>query len=127
MTDSFKDADAPGGITVGANTCSQPLLLAKALELQSQGKKIGPVGDVIAGRAEVIQNPVVIELATLINSSESKLRGAAAHEFGHALGIIKHSPFREDLMYVDRVVDDLSAGDRSTLRALYRTQPQGVM
>ncbi len=122
-TDGFKDADSAGGTFVHALTCSQPLPIAKAQELAAAGKKIAPVGYVMAGQADLIQNPVVIEIGT---SSEARLRGATAHEFGHALGIIKHSPYREDLMYVDRVVEDLSPGDKATFRALYRTAPQGA-
>lgn len=126
FTDTFKEADAPGGVTVGGNTCSQPLPIDKAKELAAAGKEMVPLGWVQPGR-NVMQNPVVIELATMINSSEGKLRGASAHEFGHALGIIEHSPYREDLMYVDRVVEDLSPGDKATFRALYHTNPQGVL
>lgn len=122
-TEGFKDADSAGGTYVHALTCSQPIPVAQVRELEAQGKKFAPIGYVLQGQANVIQNPVVIELST---GSEARMRGAAAHEFGHSLGIIEHSPYREDLMYVDRIVDDLSAGDKATFRALYRTAPQGV-
>ncbi len=122
-TDGFKDADAPGGVYVQALTCSQQLPVDKARELEAAGRKIVPVGYVVPGRGDIIQNPVVIELGV---GSEFRLHGAAAHEFGHALGIIKHSPYREDLMYVDRVVDELSPGDKETFRRLYHASPQGV-
>jgi predicted Zn-dependent protease len=75
----------------------------------------------------IAQKPIVIELSTIINNTNEKLRGAAAHEFGHALGIKAHSPYREDLMYIDRVVNDLSSGDRATLHYLYSKQPDYVL
>lgn len=126
FTDSFTDASSPGGINVGGNTCSQPLPMATVREIKSAGKKIVPIANVQPGQS-ITQNPVVIELSTQINSTPAKMRGASAHEFGHALGIITHSPYREDLMYVDRVVDDLSPADKATFRALYRSQAQGSL
>ncbi|MEZ4544817.1 MAG: matrixin family metalloprotease [Cyanobacteriota/Melainabacteria group bacterium] len=62
-----------------------------------------------------------------VNHEPGRLEGAAAHEFGHALGIKAHSPYREDLMYVDRVVNDLSEGDKATLRLLYRAKTPYLM
>jgi predicted Zn-dependent protease len=109
FTDTFKDGNAPGGIAIGGNTCAQiyPVSLAHSMNIR--------------------QKPVIIELSTLVNSSAQKMIGAAAHEFGHALGIKAHSPYRDDLMYEDRVVDALSEADKATIRWLYHQEPQFVM
>ena len=109
FTDAFKDGNAPGGIAIGGNTCAQiyPISLAHSMNIR--------------------QKPVIIELSTLVNGTPQKMIGAAAHEFGHALGIKAHSPYREDLMYEDRVVDSLSETDKATIRWLYKQYPQFVM
>jgi predicted Zn-dependent protease len=109
FTPGFKDSNAPGGIMVGGITSAQIYPLA-----QAQSMKIR-------------QKPVIIELSTNVNSTPERMIGASAHEFGHALGIKAHSPYREDIMYVDRVVNSLSPGDKSTIRWLYRQTPQYVM
>ena len=109
FADAFKDSTSPGGIMVGGNTSAQVYPFA-----QAQQMKIG-------------QKPVVIELSTMVNNNESKMQGASAHEFGHALGIKAHSPFREDIMFADRIVDHLSAADKATIRYLYHAQPQWVL
>ena len=109
FTDAFRDGSQPGGIAIGGNTCAQiyPLSLAHSMNIR--------------------QKPVIIELSTLVNNSPQKMMGASAHEFGHALGIKAHSPYREDLMYEDRIVDTLSGADKATIRWLYHQQPQFVM
>jgi predicted Zn-dependent protease len=109
FTDAFQDASAPGGINVGGITSAQvyPVAQAHAIKIR--------------------QKPVVIELSTLVNSESEKMTGAAAHEFGHALGIKAHSPYREDTMNVDRVVNNLSPADKATIRWLYHKPPQMVM
>src|SRR5262249_33621652 len=81
FVDAFKEADAPGGIMVGGNTSAQVYSLAQAKQIK------------------IAQKPVVIELSTLVDSTDQKMQGAAAHEFGHALGIKAHSPYREDIMF----------------------------
>ena len=109
FTDMFKEASGPGGLNVGGITSAQIFPYAQAQQLK------------------IAQKPVVLELAIGINSTEGRLRGASAHEFGHALGIKAHSPFREDLMYVDRIVEELSPADKATFRLLYRKTPQYVL
>ncbi len=111
FTDAFREDDAPGGIKIGGITSAKILPIAQAKEIS---EKYG-------------QFPVVIELSTFVNDTPEKMSPAAAHEFGHALGIKSHSPYRQDLMYVDRVVQHLSPADKATIRALYRAQPQWVM
>lgn len=109
FTDGFKDAGGPGGAAIGGNTCAQIYPFAQAQQIK------------------IAQKPIVIELATGINYTDDRMRGAAAHEFGHALGIKAHSPYLQDLMYVNRVVNDLSPSDKATLRFLYGKQPDFVM
>lgn len=104
FTDMFQGSSGPGGINVGGNTC------ARAFSPQDLSNPI------------YRPTPVVIELPTAINSTPEKMQGASAHEFGHALGIKAHSPFRDDIMYADRVVTTLSEGDKNTLRLLYRSK-----
>jgi hypothetical protein len=109
FTDAFREANSPGGISVGGITSAQIYPYAQAQQIK------------------IAQKPVIIEMATMLNNTDSKMRGASAHEFGHALGIKAHSPYREDLMYVDRVVDELSPGDKSTIRWLYQRTPGYVL
>jgi hypothetical protein len=45
------------------------------------------------------------------------------HEMGHALGIFAHSPYPEDIMYLDPEVEQLSERDRRTAEAAYHTPP----
>jgi predicted Zn-dependent protease len=106
---AFKDATQVGGINIGGITSAQ-------VYPREQAEKMN-----------IKQKPVVIELSTGVNSSPERMIGAAAHEFGHALGIKAHSPYRDDIMYVDRVVNQLSDGDRATIRWLYHRVPQYVM
>lgn len=109
FVDSFKDAASPGGIMVGGNTCAQvyPLSLAHSMK--------------------IAQKPVIIELSTMVNHTDERMYGAAAHEFGHALGIKAHSDCRQDIMFRDRVVNHLSPSDKATIRWLYHHQPAYVM
>jgi hypothetical protein len=109
FTDTFKEGDSAGGISVAGITSAQ----------------LYPYD--LAQRIKIAQKPVVIELSTMVNSSPERMRGASAHEFGHALGIKAHSPYREDLMFVDRIVNELSPADIVTIRGLYKHTPQYVM
>jgi hypothetical protein len=109
FVDTFLDGSAPGGVNVGGNTTAKVNTPAKAHS------------------GQIPKLPVVIELSTLVNGTPEKMIGAAAHEFGHALGIKAHSPYRDDIMYVDRIVDQLSPADKATIRWLYHQHPQMVM
>ncbi|HEY9684205.1 MAG TPA: matrixin family metalloprotease [Oculatellaceae cyanobacterium] len=109
FVDAFRDSTSPGGVMVGGNTSAQVYPYAQAQQVK------------------IAQKPVVIELSTMVNNTDSKMMGAAAHEFGHALGIKAHSPYREDIMYADRIVDHLSPADKATIRYLYHQPPQWVL
>ncbi len=109
FTDQFEGAAGPGGTNVGALTCAQLFTPDQVLLPNFR------------------QKPVIMEFSTRVNYLPEKMQGSATHEFGHALGIKAHSPFRDDVMYENNVVFSLSEGDKATIRLLYRTNPQYVM
>ncbi len=77
--------------------------------------------------------PVIIELRTDFSPYSSavasqSIRNAAAHEFGHAIGIQCHSPSSGDLManwqyWSEGSSYHITENDKETLRALYSVQP----
>jgi predicted Zn-dependent protease len=71
--------------------------------------------------------PVVILLRTTQSDgtiiSFEKMRAAAAHEFGHALGIEGHSSNPNDLMSIYYGHGCLSVNDAATIRHLYHLVP----
>jgi len=77
------------------------------------------------GRADF--KPVLIQLRTVESNGVpmpyGKMRAAAAHEMGHALGIEGHSPYNTDLMSVYYGRGVLSANDIATIRYLYKSTP----
>lgn len=107
FTDKFEGAAGPGGTDVHALTMGQ-VFTPQQVRMKAE-----------RGEPTV---PVVMELK--VCDDYGKLQANAAHEFGHALGIKAHSPYREDLMYVNRVVELPSAADKATLRALYKSTPK---
>ncbi len=107
FTEGFSDSGTPGGTHVAGITSAQ----------------VYPFD--LAQQVNIAQKPVVIEL--LLDGNNERLQSQSAHEFGHALGIKAHSPYRDDLMYVDRIVPQLSPGDAATLRYLYKQKPQYVL
>ena len=50
-------------------------------------------------------------------------RRVAVHELGHALGLLKHSPYADDIMYAVPTVTMPSPEDRRTIEVLYHTSP----
>lgn len=50
------------------------------------------------------------------------VRRVTIHEMGHALGLVRHSPFTLDLMNAVPVVNAPSAEDRRTIEVLYHTR-----
>jgi hypothetical protein len=71
--------------------------------------------------------PVVTLLRTTDSSGNpmpiSKMKAAAAHEFGHALGIEGHSTNPNDLMSVYYGHGVISGNDAATIRYLYHLTP----
>lgn len=77
--------------------------------------------------------PVIIELRTDFSPYSSavagqSIRNAAAHEFGHAIGIQCHSPSGKDLMsnwqyWSEGSSYHITENDKETLRALYSVTP----
>ena len=112
FTDQFIGASGPGGSDVHGHTVGTIYPAQKIWNAEAHGEP----------RPASTRTPVIIELK--VNDDYSKLQAEAAHEFGHALGIKAHSPYREDLMHINRIVDTLSPADKATLRNLYRSKPQ---
>ena len=89
-------------------------------------KRSFPYKAILAGgRADF--KPVVILLRTTEANNVSmpflKMRAAAAHEFGHALGIEGHSTSEADLMSIYYGNGVISPSDAATLRYLYHLTP----
>lgn len=107
FTDTFPGAAGPGGTNVNALTMGQVFTPQQVNMKMERGEPTVPI---------------VMELK--INEDFGKLQADAAHEFGHALGIKAHSPYREDIMHVNRAVTQLSTADKATMRSLYKTVPK---
>jgi hypothetical protein len=71
--------------------------------------------------------PVVCVLRTTDNQGQAmplgKMKAAASHEFGHALGIEGHSTNNQDLMSIYYGRGTISPNDADTLRYLYHQTP----
>ncbi|MBY0358163.1 MAG: matrixin family metalloprotease [Candidatus Obscuribacterales bacterium] len=89
-------------------------------------KESFPYKAILAG-GQADFKPVVILLRTTEPGGTpmpyDKLRAAAAHEMGHALGIEDHSPNPGDLMSIYYGRGVISANDAATIRYLYRLTP----
>lgn len=66
---------------------------------------------------------MVVTLLAAMRGDAAQTRRILAHELGHALGLLRHSPNPADLMYVAPVVDAPSAADEASVELLYHTQP----
>jgi len=71
--------------------------------------------------------PVLVQLRTTeangVSMPFAKMKAAAAHEFGHALGIEGHSTNPNDLMSLYYGQGTISPNDASTIRYLYHLTP----
>lgn len=106
FTDRFAGSEGPGGTSTHGMTIAKMLPTAEIQAWEAANGRPHP------------QWPIVMEL--VMGEDLAKLQAEAAHEFGHALGIKAHSPYREDLMYENRIVEGLSPNDKATIRWLYR-------
>lgn len=77
-----------------------------------------------------LSGPVHVSLSVLGGSpaSEARVQGCmrriAIHELGHALGLLRHSSFPEDIMFGSPDSTNLpSRFDRRSIEALYHTMP----
>jgi predicted Zn-dependent protease len=50
------------------------------------------------------------------------MRRLAIHELGHSLGLLRHSPFDEDIMYGAPIANYPSRFDRRSVEELYHSQ-----
>lgn len=111
FVDRFVDGTEAGGTSVHGYTIGTKYPADQLWELEAKGEP----------RPNYTLTPVVMLLTA--DENYGKLSASACHEFGHVLGIVGHSPYREDIMYKDRIVETLSPADKATLRKLYKTRP----
>jgi predicted Zn-dependent protease len=75
--------------------------------------------------ATAIQLPIHIYVWAFATTSpvDECYRVATTHEFGHAIGLLAHSPDPGDVMYRNPTLDGLSARDSATAEVLYHITP----
>lgn len=74
-----------------------------------------------------ITEPIRVQLGVRLGFTEPQvaacMRRIAAHEIGHSLGILTHSPATTDLMYGTPPTATPTNRDRNTAQVLYHTAP----
>ena len=75
-----------------------------------------------------LSGPIHVSLSVLSGpASAARVQGCmrrlAIHELGHALGLLRHSPFPEDIMYGSPDSNFVSKFDRRTVETLYHSRP----
>ena len=73
-------------------------------------------------------NSSSVRFLVTVRSSEggdaARVRGLVTHEIGHVLGIARHSPNVEDLMFDGSLIRDVpNVRDRATIQVLYHARP----
>lgn len=124
-TNRFIGAEGPGGTSVRGQTYGMDFTPQQVAEKLRLGQRTVPVVIELKINPQFKRhNGQSQDSAPEVSETElERLRGDAAHEFGHALGIKKHSPYYDDLMYVNRMVPAPSAADKATLQWLYSRMP----
>ena len=76
-----------------------------------------------------LAGPVHVSLTVLTGGSpatpaqvQACMRRLTIHELGHSLGLLRHSPFAEDIMYGAPIVNYPSRFDRRSVEVLYHSQ-----
>jgi hypothetical protein len=131
FTDRFAGAEGPGGTSVNGQTYGQVFTAQQIADKTRLGQRTVPVVMELkvpftAKAAPRLPDGSEMQAAPNIDeTAQVNFTANAAHEFGHALGIKAHSPYMDDLMYVNRnLARQPSASDKATLRLLYRKLPQ---
>jgi predicted Zn-dependent protease len=75
-----------------------------------------------------LSGPIHVSLSVLSGpASAARVQGCmrrlAIHELGHALGLLRHSPFPDDIMYGSPAVNYPSRFDRRSIETLYHSSP----
>lgn len=81
-----------------------------------------PVADARAAEAGTVRMVVTVLAGEAMR--EARVRQLVAHELGHVLGIGRHSPSPEDLMWEGALTSSApSEADRASIELLYRSVP----
>lgn len=87
----------------------------------------GGVTSFIVEPSDTITGPLRVHLSVGLGYTPAQVascaRRVAAHELGHTLGLLVHSPVAGDLMYAAPAVEQPSDRDRVTVEVLYHTPP----
>jgi predicted Zn-dependent protease len=86
-----------------------------------------PEGTLAIDSTKAMVGPIVIGVFRKAGYTSGQLfvcgQRLTIHEMGHALGILRHSPYPDDIMSPTPTVDLPSAEDRRTIEVLYHTTP----
>ena len=123
-TNQFVGAQGPGGTDVHGQTYGMKFTPQQVAEKLRRGERSVPVVIELKVQPSLRKFADQPDAAPIADDTElERLRADAAHEFGHALGIIKHSTDFHDLMYVNRMVPAPSTADKAVLQWLYKRAP----
>ncbi len=118
-------SDSTTADIVVRNPTSLPPPQALSLHVDSTNACRGRT-DLFVDSTNVVLRPIRVFLAPASVDSaliRSCYRFVTAHEIGHALGLFRHSPNPEDLMYSVPRRRLLSPSDRYTIELLYHAPP----